>query len=163
VHGGHPDAEGQRELQSAWGCPQAVADALERAKNRVRMVLVSPGVFEGGWRPGWLTNTSSGWETPNGLPNCPSLRLRLVGVCNRRWQAVSGYSLEEGRVGPKAVRRLTPAGAVFFFEILSGKAADLAALWLQPVGDVTSRSHGGKTYQYDDGSDGFGLAVWGVW
>jgi len=162
VHGQTPVGDGQRELEVAWACPQAIKDALA-SRTKVRMVLVSPAVFAEGWRPAWLTKTATGWMGSPPGSGSPPVGLRLVGMCNRRWQAVSGYSLEAGRVGPKVVRRGTPAGAVFFFEVVSGEAVDLARLWLRPVSDIMHRSHNGTSCEYDDGSDGFGLAVWGIW
>jgi CRISPR-associated protein Cmr3 len=138
----------ERETGTRWNCPQSVADALTQwvPPLGVRMVLATPAVFTDGWRPGWLKN-----GTPPGGP--PGLRLKLVGVCNSRAQAVSGWSYETN--GPKAIRRVVPAGAVYFFEVSAGSATDVAALagrWLESVSD-----------HQDDRTDGFGLAAWGVW
>lgn len=158
--GWHP-AGGERRLlywndqaadaPSLWECPDSIKNALKSAR-RVRMVLVTPAIFEHGWRPGWLKGSpTDGWE---GCPPGTHVKLRLVGVCNQRWRAISGFSLErsEGnQPGPKPVRRLTPAGAVYFFEA-GEDAADLAGRWLEPVSD-----------QPEDRRDGFGLSVWGVW
>jgi CRISPR-associated protein Cmr3 len=81
------------------------------------------------------------------------LRLKLVSACTDRWKPISGWSLEKVSRGPKAIRRLVPAGSVYFFEVLSGDAGDLAKnLWLRSVSD-----------EDQDRRDGFGLAVWGLW
>lgn len=139
-------------LAEAWTCPVAARAALAGSK-RVRMVLVSSAIFDHGWRPGWLRwrGTDSGRSWVGNPPESP-IELRLVGLCNRRWKAVSGWSLESPR-GPKPIRRLTPAGAVFFFEVAEGQdAARLADRWLEPVSDAAA-----------DRRDGFGLAAWGVW
>jgi CRISPR-associated protein Cmr3 len=50
------------------------------------------------------------------------------------------------------VKRVVPAGGVYFFETVDGSASDLADRWLEPVSD-----------DEQDCRDGFGLAVWGVW
>ncbi len=132
----------------AWKCPQKIRDVLAQTR-RVRMVLATPAIFSGGWKPGWLD------VALEGSPPGASTRLRLVGVSIQRWKAVSGWSLAElpGRPrGPKPVKRMVPAGGVYFFEVDEGKASDLADRWLEPVSD-----------DEQDRRDGFGLAAWGVW
>ena len=113
------------------------------------MVLASPAIFAHGWRPGWLNDqlTGSPWK------DAPELR--LVGVCIQRWRAVSGWSsaaLPNQPRGPKPVKRMVPAGGVYFFEVVGSSAAGLARGWLQPVSD-----------DEQDRRDGFGLAAWGTW
>jgi CRISPR-associated protein Cmr3 len=131
-----------------WGCPQAVSAALEQS-GRVRMALATPAIFAQGWKPGWLNDqlTGSPWK---GGPT-----LKLVGACIQRWRAVSGWSLaalpDQPR-GPKPVKRMVPAGGVYFLEVVGGNAAGLARGWLQPVSD-----------DEQDRRDGFGLAAWGTW
>jgi CRISPR-associated protein Cmr3 len=132
----------------AWGCPEKMRKALT-ATSRVRMVLATPAIFAGGWKPGWLSDDLIG------APPGANVRLRLVSASIRRWRAVSGWSLAElpGQPrGPKPVKRMVPAGGVYFFETVDGKALDLAEQWLEPVSD-----------DEQDRRDGFGLATWGVW
>ncbi len=128
-----------------WNCPSTASAALDNAKL-VRMVLASPAVFAHGWRPAWLD------EKFEGSPPGSSVVLKLVSACVERWKPISGWSLERGSVGPKRIRRLVPAGSVYFFDVLAGKAGALAERWLEPVSDVEQ-----------DRRDGFGMAVWGVW
>ena len=78
-----------------------------------------------------------------------------MGVSIQRWRAVSGWSLADlpgQKRGPKPVRRISPAGGVYFFEIAEGSASGLADRWLESVSD-----------DEQDRRDGFGLAAWGVW
>ncbi|MFN9295923.1 MAG: type III-B CRISPR module-associated Cmr3 family protein, partial [Planctomyces sp.] len=77
------------------------------------------------------------------------LKVRLLATANQRWEAVSGWSYETR--GPKKVRRLVPAGAVYFFEVLSCESLNWSNLWLQSVCD-----------EVQDRRDGFGLALWGL-
>lgn len=133
---------------NVWACPKVVGEALAKT-NRVRMVLTTPAIFDDGWKPGWLK------ERLIGSPPGSNVTLKLVGVTLQRWRAVSGWSLAElpnQPRGPKPVKRLVPAGGVYFFEIESGASADLAGLWLEPVSD-----------DEQDRRDGFGLSVWGTW
>jgi CRISPR-associated protein Cmr3 len=135
----HWQANGSADL---WKPPYD-DNALSRA-SKVRMMLATPAIFAHGWRPGWLD------ANLEGPPPGTNVRLRLVGVCTQRWKAVSGWSLAEPR-GPKAIKRLVPAGGVYFFDALDDPAP-LAQRWLQPVSDHPQ-----------DRNDGFGLAVWGTW
>lgn len=132
----------------AWSCPRKIRDALAQAR-RVRMVLATPAVFRDGWKPAWLDHELVG--TPPGT----EVALRLAAVSIRRWRAVSGWSLASlpGQPrGPKPVRRMVPAGGVYFFEIAQGNALDLADRWLEAVSDGEQ-----------DRRDGFGLTTWGIW
>ncbi|MGC8667884.1 MAG: type III-B CRISPR module-associated Cmr3 family protein [Chthonomonadales bacterium] len=125
-------------------CPSSVKDALGAAR-RVRMMLATPAVFKGGWKPGWLN------EELFGTPPGSSLTLKLVSAAVPRRKAVSGWDYEHGR--PKAVRWLVPAGSVYFFEVVDGGAGQLGSDgWLAPVSD-----------DGQDRRDGYGLALWGIW
>jgi len=153
----HWQADGNADQ---WNCPPSVINALTRATGmqRIRMVLTTPAVFKHGWRPNWIDEKTltgrPGWWTDG-----PSLR--LVGMSIARWKAVSGWSMQPQndpghpgkkiKPGPKPVRRLVPAGGVFFFETHDNPAS-LVEQWLQPVSDDPQ-----------DRNDGFGLAVWGTW
>jgi len=129
-----------------WTCPDAVRSALGNA-TRIRMVLATPAIFDHGWQPGWLDVNSL-----TGKPIGDGPVLKLVGVSNARWKAVSGWSLAPPR-GPKPIRRMVPAGSVYFFEKVEGDSNILATQgWLRPVSDSPQ-----------DRNDGFGLAIWGTW
>jgi CRISPR-associated protein Cmr3 len=146
----------QGEAMDLWKCPDAVKPVLESAP-RIRMILATPTIFEHGWRPGWLDA-----ETLTGKPFEDGPTLRLVGVANLRWKAVSGWAYQKindagrldpnGRSGPKPIRRMVPAGSVYFFECKPGEGASLADHWLKSVCDGEQ-----------DRRDGFGLAIWGTW
>ena len=140
----HWEARGD---QGPWEAPQSVVQALgtegSGRKARVRMVLATPGLFRRGWRPGWLD------DRLEGSPPGAEVRLRLVGACLDRWKPVSGFSFEDWK--PKPIRRLVPAGAVYFFEVIEGSVSP-QQLWLESVCD-----------EEQDRRDGFGLALWGIW
>lgn len=137
----------------AWECPVEIREALRDARPNgkgVRLVLATPALFQHGWHPDWLKPINDKLE--GCLPGS-SVTLRLVSACVERWKPISGWSLEKGKVGPKALRRLVPAGSIYFFEVVEGDTGDLAEkYWLQPVSD-----------EEQDRRDGFGLALWGVW
>lgn len=150
----------QTQGASGWTCPDRIAAALSNA-GKIRMVLATPAIFSGnidsaaahlrGWLPGWLRPVGGRLE---GTPPSSDVKLRLVGVSNGRWQPISGWSLEQGAVGPKPVRRMVPAGSVYFFEVADSQTdpQELGDRWLRSVCDDDQ-----------DQRDGFGLALWGVW
>ncbi len=147
---------GTNGAANLWECPKGIKDALLARPGRVRMMLATPAVFEYGWRPRWIDEKTL-TATPPGFNG----KLKLVGVSIARWKAVSGWSLlrrdnpaEPGKSikpGPKPIKRLVPAGGVYFFET-TDDASSLSDRWLQPVSDDPQ-----------DCNDGFGLAVWGTW
>lgn len=160
----HWKAETTDESQKGWSFPEEIREALEDQKKktdkqRVRLVLATPAVFSQGWLPGWLKIEG---DSIVGAPldSPPGLKLRLVSASFDRWRPISGWSLESRkngpRPGPKSIRRLVSAGAVYFFEVLAGDGAKLAeSLWLRSVSDIEEDEQ--------NKCDGFGLALWGVW
>ena len=108
----------------------------------IRLQLVTPGSFDEGWKPGWMTH-----GTPPGLDG---LELSLVAAAVPRAAALSGWDLtKRGKRGEKATRFLAPAGSVYFCEV---KRGDPRRLWLRSIAD-----------QEQDRRDGFGLVLCGVW
>lgn len=160
---GHHPTGGERRLvhwrsttnSAMWDCHDSIRTALSSTKG-VRMALATPAIFRDGWKPGWLNDDLIG--TPPG----DNVRLQLVGLTIQRWQAISGWSLAkindqgqldpQGRPGPKPIRRMVPAGGIYFFDVVDGSAANLANRWLYSVSD-----------NEQDQRDGFGLATWGIW
>lgn len=136
----------QKTKSPTWDPPDKLRELLSKTPL-VRLVLATPALFKDGWKPGWLDGNLEGL-----LPGT-SIRLRLVSACIDRWKPISGWSLEVGNVGPKPVRRMVPAGSVYFFERKEGDPAMISErCWLQSVSD-----------ENQDRRDGFGLALWGIW
>lgn len=155
---------------SFWSCPPRVSEKLKNAKY-IRMVLATPAYFRKGWIPGWLDenlvskdrgqfqengNSKYLWET--------KIKLQLRWACIPRWQPVSGWAYDLRTKGDqklsqeRMVRRMVPAGSVYFFEVVEGDPAELAQeLWLESVSDRNRRA------EAHDREDGFGLALWGSW
>jgi CRISPR-associated protein Cmr3 len=142
--------------QNWWHFPKRIGEILVKQKNpdnRVRLVLATPAIFSHGWLPGWLEFKGESIESNSDKIMPPGIKLKLVSACTERWKPISGWSLEKGKRGSKPIRRLVPAGSVYFFEVLEGDAATLAEkLWLKSVCD-----------DEQDRRDGFGLALWGIW
>lgn len=159
----HHPTGGERRLvhwravtdSTMWDCPDSIRKALQ-STDKVRMALATPAIFHDGWKPGWLNHDLVG------SPPGSDVQLELVGLTIQRWRAVSGWSLarinnqgqldSQGRPGPKPIRRIVPAGGVYFFKVVAGTPAGLADRWLRSVSD-----------HEQDQRDGFGLATWGTW
>ncbi|MHA1682887.1 MAG: type III-B CRISPR module-associated protein Cmr3 [Promethearchaeota archaeon] len=133
-----------------WQCPQSISEALENT-NLVRMCLTTPAIYSGGWLPGWLKDNEN---TIQGKPplkgSAGDLMLELVSACVGNWKPISGWSYETG--GQKEIRRLVPAGSMYFFKVKEGNAKELTGAWLESTCD-----------DEQDRRDGFGLAAWGTW
>ena len=136
------------KLNGMYKCPEDLIKALDNVKagDLVRMYLVTPAYFEGGWRPGWIDDKLVGSPpASNGR-----ITLELVSVACGRCEYASGWSYESDSFGPKASRRLVPAGSVYFFRLKEGDPEVLKDLWMKPISD-------------DEGPcrDGLGTALWG--
>lgn len=110
--------------------------------NLIRVQLITPGRFGGGWKPDWA-------ETGD-VPDCDGLRMRLVSAVVKRFVPISGFDMTKaGQDRIRATRFLAPAGSVYFFEVLSGSPRQL---WLRSISD-----------NEQDRRDGFGIVLTGGW
>jgi CRISPR-associated protein Cmr3 len=94
-----------------------IEDTIART-GRFRIILASPGIFAGGWRP-------------DGVGDDHVLRVgattaRLVAAAVPRAQVVSGWDIARWR--PKPAERAAPSGSVYWFEGLEGGAGGLRRL-----------------------------------
>lgn len=119
-------------------CPFEAELAKE---ERLRVLLLTPGIFKEGWSPTRLLEPSGGLS--------PILKAAKVD----RPETISGWDYEHQQT--KGTRRLVGAGAVYWLE-LGGTEEQrrqwIRDWWMQPVSDKD-----------EDCRDGFGLAVMGVW
>lgn len=130
-----------------WECPEPVQKSLNSNKN-MRMILATPAIFSGGWVPGWLKEKDGSLQGEP--PSAPEITLKLVSACINHYKPVSGWDMEKNR--PKPVRRIVPAGSVYFFEAIGDNKNAGSRLWLKSVCD-----------DEQDRRDGFGLALFGIW
>lgn len=77
---------------------------------RFRLILASPGVFQGGWRPDGVGD--------DGVLRIGAMTARLVTAAVPRAQVVSGWDI--AKWAPKPAERVAPTGAVYWFEQLDG-------------------------------------------
>ena len=92
-------------------------------EGRFRLMLTTPGLFSGGWRP-------------DGVP------ATLVAASVSRAETVSGWDLVTNK--PKPALRAAPTGSVYWFENLTGDLAALKALALNgfPLTDPARQAEG---------------------
>jgi CRISPR-associated protein Cmr3 len=108
---------------------------LKENSQYLRLVLLTPGDF-GGWCPKWLS-AESGLHKP--WMDFPT-ELRLVSAFVPPWLAISGWDFVAR--GPKATRKLVPAGAVYVVELQDpAKAQEVAqTLWLRSICEPDTQS-----------------------
>ncbi len=138
---------GERRLmhwhQTEGEFPRPPAGLRERvmADGYCRVILLTPAYFEDGWRPRYLCEPRDG------------VTVQVAAAVVGKPQTVSGWDLVAK--GPRASRRLAPAGSVYYLR-LDGDAADIGrwfdATWQTCISD-------GKS----DRDAGFGLAAVGVY
>lgn len=103
-------------------------------RGRVRIVLLTPAWFDGGWGP-----ANGDWSPWVGAG-------RLVSYVVGKPQALSGWNMAAGQ--PKPLRHFVPAGSVYYFE-----DAELSGLpFTQSLPD-----------EADYGAMGFGAWAAGIW
>jgi hypothetical protein len=126
-------------------------EEIEPPDLGLRIQLITPGWF-GGWLPRW----------PDELAG------HLRSVVSDRYLALSGWSLQaiqgtgkERRPGPRAVRRLVPAGAVYTFGGFDSPAQVLGLcrkLWGRSLYELAEQKPQGDpdTFLAPPGHDGYG-------
>jgi len=115
---------------------EALATRLACASGVWRVVLLTPGIFEAGWRPSEARIRACFGETAI-----------LVAACVDRPQVLSGWDfVGEGR--PKKSRRAAPAGSVYWIE---GVTKPPGEAWMASLCD-----------DEQDRRDGFGRMLLGV-
>jgi CRISPR type III-B/RAMP module-associated protein Cmr3 len=147
--------------------------------NRVKWVLSSPAVFDGGWRPGWVDRADGKVKLKRNLERnpgetrlawrermktAPEIGARLVAVCAGKPFAFSGWEVlggtaAEGRAGngsgagtPRSTQLAVPAGSVYYFEADNEADARILAEALH------GRCHSDRL-----GEKGFGWGFCGTW
>ncbi|NJD34630.1 MAG: type III-B CRISPR module-associated protein Cmr3 [Betaproteobacteria bacterium] len=100
----------------SWPEPDWHRIAKER---RFRLVLTTPGLFDGGWQPSGIQADGVTWYGPN------NVRARLVSAAVPRAQVISGWDLAQRR--PKAALRAAPMGTVYWLEAPNADGQALVA------------------------------------
>jgi CRISPR-associated protein Cmr3 len=124
--------------EASVGLPAFPSEEAYKGATRLRVVLLTPAIFEEGWKPkdGKLCGA------------------KIVAAAVKRPEVISGWDMTAngGKVGPKKSRRVVPAGSVYWVEVPEGKDAGAWAKerWMTCVSDAEQ-----------DRLDGFGLCAVG--
>lgn len=137
---------------SLWECPTEICNKLNENSKFIRMMLATPAIFKAGWRPEWIREKELVGTVPGS-----QVKVKLIAAAINRYQPVSGWSYSKSGPKQKATRKMTPAGSVYFFEIVEGRAEELVKCWLRPICGRSVLEPGCGL-----GADGFGLALWGI-
>ncbi len=114
--------------------PEANYGAIVKA-GRCRLILTTPGLFPGGWRPIGVREEGRDLRFElHGVKGC------LVCAAVPRAEIISGWDIAKwttGRGGPKPAQRVAPTGSVYWLEELNATAEALprlvqCGLWSDP-------------------------------
>ena len=110
------------------------------AAGRCRLILTTPGLFEGGWRPTGVTGAGRDLRI-----DLHGVRARIVCAAAPRSEVISGFDLARRR--PKPAERVAPAGSVYWLDELDATAdalRNLAArgLWSDHEENTPRRAEG---------------------
>lgn len=137
---------------ASWPAPLEMDQKPDWDRVRgVRLLLVTPAIFEDGWSPGWVRTTG----VPPGC-DLGGARLKLISAATDRPIPVSGWDLQHRR--GNGTTFAARAGSVYFFEVDGPHSIEeifralVEHAWLGPVSD-----------REQDRLDGFGLALPGLW
>ncbi|MBU1612112.1 MAG: type III-B CRISPR module-associated protein Cmr3 [Proteobacteria bacterium] len=174
---------------------QLLTPAYLPVRRKTGDVYHQPG--DPGWCPSWLLDSpasGAGRHHPavRELLERKGLRLRLEALCLSGFQVVSGWNLQGGRErpspradarlaqrtgAPREVRRLVPAGSVYYLYLEPFRASageidpDLwiqlcKALWgrsMDPEGPGEDAANLQEDFRAPSAGDGFGLVLPGFW
>ena len=127
--------------------PSALLDSFKSGSSGLKLVVVTPALFERGWLP-------DGFTAGNGiyigyLPGVSS-EVILRAAFIQRPLFISGWDMSAGAA--KTTSSMVAPGGIYFFERTDGipfSKQDAESLWLAPLGGRTE--------------EGFGRVVPGVW
>jgi CRISPR-associated protein Cmr3 len=110
------------------------------AAGRCRLVLVTPGIFAGGWLPTGVIQADGEFRF-----DLHGVKGRLVCAAVPRAEVISGWDL--ARWEPKAALRAVSAGGVYWLDQLDTTPAALrklveGGLWSEPCEDAARRAEG---------------------
>ena len=125
--------------------PETNYDGIAAARH-CRLILTTPGLFEGGWKPTGVTGNGRDLHF-----DLHGVRARIVCAAVPRAQVVSGFDLANRR--PKPAQRVAPAGSVYWLDELNATPdalRNLAAqgLWPDRGENVTRRAEGFNRFTF---------------
>jgi len=148
--------EGCENLDKTWttGFRQAVVEKLIETGGRLKLYLVTPGIFDGCVHPFQCRSDGIFFERN-------TQKARLVGAAVRRALPIGGWDIRKRK--PKPLETAVPAGSVFFLKDTAwpetlDKQRQRAEFWFDSLNFHSLSSH-----SQDLRKEGFGIALVGGW
>lgn len=114
---------------------------IVKNKKRFKLVLLTPAEFNEGWMPGGFNE--------NLELNFNGIKIKLITASVGRPENISGWDMAQKKAKP--LRKLVPAGSVYYFEIIEGEVEKIFdTLNFKSLSDKNIHS-------------GFGLTLIGGW
>jgi len=110
--------------------------------SKIKLYLSTPAVFENGWLPKWIDKRTFEGEY-NGI------KLKLFSAFIGKPQYIGGFDM--AKRCPKPMKKVVPAGSVYYFEVLEGNKEELINTF-----------HGKSISEFDTNKQGFGITFLGV-
>jgi len=148
--------DGRAAALHAVATPQPAPDYATIAQTkRCRLVLATPGLFQGGWLPTGVTQTADG----SYRFDLAGVKARLVCAAVPRFETVSGWDLANWQ--PKPAQRAAPTGSVYWLDELAATPDALRklverGLWREACEDAKSDNASRRA----EGFNRFWLANW---
>lgn len=83
-------------------------DEKEHLCNRLKMYMLTPGIFKNGWIPDFINK-----DTLEGTLN--GKRVKLINAAIGKYQSISGFDMKQNI--PKPMKRAVPQGSIYIFQI----------------------------------------------
>lgn len=107
--------------------------------KKFRLVFLTPAIFKKGWLPEKVNN--------NYELEINNLKLKLITACINKPEYISGWDIAKKR--PKPLKKLVPAGSVYYFELVEGDVDELFEIFNL------------KNFSDENSQLGFGLTIIG--
>ncbi len=83
---------------------------FELKDNMFKLYFVTPAIFEKGWLPSWINESTFEGEYKG-------INLKLIAVSIKKYKLVGGWNVAENR--PKKMYKAVPEGSVYYFKVLN--------------------------------------------
>ncbi len=106
--------------------------------NRFKICLATPSVFDNGWLPNWINETSFEGEYKG-------LKLKLIATVLGKPVNIGGFDVKLKE--PKIMYKAIPAGSVYWFELLNGTMQEAKNIFhYQSISEQKANEGFGITY-----------------
>jgi len=96
--------------------PTELPEEIGHNGQGLRLILVSPGLFKDGWLPSMLMESLKNGKWSKFFNT--DILIRLRSACIPNFVPCHGWDMTKGKFGaPKPMRKMVPAGSVYFIEV----------------------------------------------